>query len=98
LVKSLQDSRRPLTPSASAASIENYNCCIGTTAASIVFAPSKNAAVKTIRGRQRAYLKIAVFLRGKQKAYMPLHRNFTYWIDKRAWKFFFLMLSLALAE
>lgn len=29
---------------------------------------------------------------------MPLYRNFTYWIDKRAWKYFFLMLSLALAE
>jgi len=27
---------------------------------------------------------------------MPFHRNFTYWIDKRKWKFYFLMLSLEL--
>jgi hypothetical protein len=25
---------------------------------------------------------------------MPLHRNFTYWIDKRKWKYYFLMISL----
>ena len=29
---------------------------------------------------------------------MPLHRNFTYWIDKRLWKYYFLMLSLALQK
>ena len=27
---------------------------------------------------------------------MPFHRNFTYWIDKRNWKYYFLMLALAL--
>jgi hypothetical protein len=27
---------------------------------------------------------------------MPYCRNFTYWIDKRGWKYYFLMLSLAL--
>jgi hypothetical protein len=25
---------------------------------------------------------------------MPLFRNFTYWIDKRKWKYYFLMLAL----
>lgn len=25
---------------------------------------------------------------------MPLFRNFTYWIDKRRWKYYFLMVSL----
>jgi hypothetical protein len=25
---------------------------------------------------------------------MPFHRNFTYWIDKRRWKYYFLMVSL----
>ncbi len=29
---------------------------------------------------------------------MPFHRNFTYWIDKRVWKYYFLMLSLQLAK
>lgn len=29
---------------------------------------------------------------------MTYHRNFTYWIDKRVWKYYFLMLSLQLAE
>lgn len=28
---------------------------------------------------------------------MPYHRNFTYWIDKRVWKYYFLMLSLELS-
>jgi len=27
---------------------------------------------------------------------MPFHRNFTYWIDKRRWKYYFLMVSLQL--
>ena len=27
---------------------------------------------------------------------MPFHRNFTYWIDKRRWKYYFLMMSLEL--
>jgi hypothetical protein len=27
---------------------------------------------------------------------MPFHRNFTYWIDKRKWKYYFLMVSLQL--
>lgn len=27
---------------------------------------------------------------------MPFHRNFTYWIDKRNWKYYFLMLALQL--
>jgi hypothetical protein len=26
---------------------------------------------------------------------MPYHRNFTYYIDKRSWKYYFLMLALA---
>jgi hypothetical protein len=26
---------------------------------------------------------------------MTFHRNFTYWIDKRHWKYYFLLLSLA---
>jgi hypothetical protein len=25
---------------------------------------------------------------------MPFHRNFTYYIDKRQWKFYFLMVAL----
>lgn len=25
---------------------------------------------------------------------MPFHRNFIYWIDKRRWKYYFLMVSL----
>jgi hypothetical protein len=25
---------------------------------------------------------------------MPFHRNFTYWIDKRKWKYSFLIASL----
>lgn len=25
---------------------------------------------------------------------MPLFRNFTYWIDKRRWKYYFLVLAL----
>ena len=28
---------------------------------------------------------------------MPLHRNFTYWIDKRQWKYYFLQVTLQLA-
>lgn len=27
---------------------------------------------------------------------MPFHRNFTYYIDKRRWKYYFLMVSLEL--
>ncbi len=27
---------------------------------------------------------------------MPFHRNFTYYIDKRGWKYYFLLASLAL--
>jgi len=26
---------------------------------------------------------------------MPFYRNFTYWIDKRHWKYYFLLLTLA---
>ena len=26
---------------------------------------------------------------------MPFFRNFTYWIDKRRWKYYFLLLALA---
>jgi hypothetical protein len=29
---------------------------------------------------------------------MLFHRNFTYWIDKRRWKYYFLMISLELAQ
>ncbi len=29
---------------------------------------------------------------------MPFHRNFTYWIDKRKWKYYFLMMSLQLTK
>lgn len=29
---------------------------------------------------------------------MPFKRNFTYWIDKRRWKFYFLMVSLELDQ
>lgn len=25
---------------------------------------------------------------------MPFFRNFTYWIDKRRWKYYFLMVAL----
>jgi hypothetical protein len=28
---------------------------------------------------------------------MPLHRNFTYWIDKRQWKYVFLLKTLELS-
>ena len=31
---------------------------------------------------------------GKQDTKMPFHRNFTYYIDKRNWKYYFLMLAL----
>jgi hypothetical protein len=27
---------------------------------------------------------------------MPLKRNFTYWIDKRTWKYYFLVVALQL--
>jgi len=27
---------------------------------------------------------------------MPFHRNFTYWIDKRNWKYYFLVVALEL--
>jgi len=27
---------------------------------------------------------------------MPFHRNFTYWIDKRRWKYCFLLSALAM--
>lgn len=27
---------------------------------------------------------------------MPFHRNFTYWIDKRRWKYCFLLAALAM--
>lgn len=26
---------------------------------------------------------------------MPFHRNFTYFIDKRKWKYYFLILAIA---
>ncbi len=29
---------------------------------------------------------------------MTFYRNFTYWIDKRIWKYYFLMLSLQLSK
>ncbi len=29
--------------------------------------------------------------------YMPLKRNFTYWIDKRKWKYIFLLATLELS-
>jgi hypothetical protein len=28
---------------------------------------------------------------------MPLNRNFTYWIDKRKWKYIFLLATLELS-
>lgn len=28
---------------------------------------------------------------------MPFHRNFTYYIDKRRWKYIFLLATLALS-
>jgi hypothetical protein len=28
---------------------------------------------------------------------MPFHRNFTYWIDKRKWKYVFLLKTLELS-
>jgi len=29
---------------------------------------------------------------------MPFHRNFTYWIDKRRWKYYFLVVALESAS
>jgi hypothetical protein len=29
---------------------------------------------------------------------MPFHRNFTYYIDKRKWKYIFLLSTLELSE
>lgn len=29
---------------------------------------------------------------------MPFFRNFTYWIDKRNWKYYFLMVALEMAR
>ena len=29
---------------------------------------------------------------------MPLFRNFTYWIDKRNWKYYFLMVALEMGR
>jgi hypothetical protein len=29
---------------------------------------------------------------------MPYFRNFTYWIDKRNWKYYFLMVALAMGR
>lgn len=28
---------------------------------------------------------------------MPLYRNFIYWLDKRNWKYYFLLAALAMA-
>ncbi len=49
----------------------------------------------------RALLKFGVTARSptfNQRIDMPLHRNFTYWIDKRKWKYYFLMVSLELVR
>jgi len=32
----------------------------------------------------------------RKENFMPFNRNFTYWIDKRKWKYVFLLLSLEL--
>jgi hypothetical protein len=29
---------------------------------------------------------------------MPFHRNFLYWIDKRKWKYIFLLATLELSK
>jgi hypothetical protein len=29
---------------------------------------------------------------------MPFFRNFTYWIDKRNWKYYFLMVALEMGR
>jgi len=29
---------------------------------------------------------------------MPFFRNFTYWIDKRNWKYYFLMVALEMGS
>ena len=29
---------------------------------------------------------------------MPFHRNFLYWIDKRKWKYIFLLATLELSQ
>jgi len=29
---------------------------------------------------------------------MPFFRNFTYWIDKRVWKYYFLMVALEMGS
>jgi hypothetical protein len=29
---------------------------------------------------------------------MPFFRNFTYWIDKRSWKYYFLMVALEMGS
>jgi hypothetical protein len=39
----------------------------------------------------------AVFLQSPTIV-MPLHRNFIYWIDKRRWKYHFLLMSLCEAR
>ena len=30
--------------------------------------------------------------------YMPFNRNFTYWIDKRKWKYYFLIIAIELEK
>jgi len=29
---------------------------------------------------------------------MPFNRNFTYWIDKRKWKYYFLIIAIELEK
>lgn len=39
--------------------------------------------------------KSAITVSQNKRFILPFHRNFTYDIDKRSWKYYFLMLALA---
>lgn len=48
--------------------------------------------------RQCKNLEDQYFLTLQQEYFMLYHRNFTYWIDKRKWKYVFLLKTLELSN
>ena len=43
-------------------------------------------------------LPVSVVKKTHYICYMPFHRNFTYWIDKRKWKYVFILATLELSR
>jgi hypothetical protein len=50
-------------------------------------------------GISKVQINICPMTEKQEKPYlhpaMPFYRNFTYWIDKRRWKYYFLVATLA---